>query len=264
MIRIANQLMAYAAATIALGAHSAGAQAFTEAESRAFDRGDRESRALMASITCLDRLAVAVRDKRVVAYEQWMVARQCLVIEGHYVWIALGGDTTSMRPTRMSAYDLSTGAVYAGAIDTARVAAVARAEWSGTNALAKQFEDAKRPGVPLTFRFDGDSIEVWLLPLPLLSGNPWSLGGERGAVYSPDGRRRVREIDEFARSRTATVPDTGTVRIPAPESRVPSLSEFLLANELNARGRDIVIELKGITSALSSKPGAPWLQVVRR
>ena len=238
------------------------AQAYSAAESRAFDRGDRESRELISAINCLDHMSTAVRGKRVVLYEDWMVARQCLLIGRHYVWVAIGGDTTFSHPTRITAYDLTTGAPYAERLDTARVTAIARAEWNGIGKIGKKFEDAKRPGVPLTFRVDGDSIEVWLLPEPLLSGSPFSLGGEVGAIFSPDGRQLVREIDHFAELRAVPVTDTGLVHLPSRQARIPSLSEFLAANQLNARGRDIVIDLPGISSTLSSKPGAPWLQLV--
>ena len=238
------------------------AQAYTAAESKAFDRGDRESRDLIAAISCLDRVGTAVREKRVALYEDWMVARQCLVIGRHYVWIAIGGDTTFTRSPRITAYDLTTSAPYADRLDTARILAVARAEWIGTGKVGKQFEDAQRLGVPLTFRFDGDSIEVWLLPEPLLSGTPFSLGGEVGAIFSPDGRQLVREINHFAELRTVPVADTGLVHLPSRQARIPSLSEFLLANQLNARGRDIVIDLPGISSMLPSTPGASWVQLV--
>jgi hypothetical protein len=249
---------------LAFRAMALPAQAYTAAESRAFDRGDRESRDLIASINCLNRLSTAVQENRVVAYEKWMVARQCLVIARHFVYVAIGGDTTFTHPDRISAYDLSMNAPYVGLLDTSRVIAIARAEWNGTSRFGKQFDDAKRPAVPLTFRFDGNSIEVWMLPLPLLTGNPWSLGGELGAVYSPDGRRLVREIDQFAEFRPVPVPDTGTVQIPSRQRRIPSLSEFLLANQLNARGRNVAIDLPGISSVLASTQGAPWIQVVRR
>jgi hypothetical protein len=250
-------------ATIALRCVALPAQAYTPAEAQAFDRGDRESRDLLNVVNCLNWLRTAVQSNRVAQYEDWTAARECVVLGQHYVWIAIGGDTTFDHPTRISAYDLTTGAPYAERLDTAGIAAIARAE---RDALARHGQEfnAQHPGVPLTFTFDGDSIEVWMMPRPLLTGKPWTLGGERGEVYTPDGRHLAREIDNVADTRLATVPDTGAVSIQSRQARIPSLSEFLLANELNAMGRDISINVRGLSSLLSGKSGAPWAHFVVR
>lgn len=260
--QIVRRVVLAVVATVTVGCPELAGQAWSAAESKAFDRGDRESRELISSINCLNRLWTAVQEKRVVEYESWMQARQCVLIDRHYVWVTIGIDTLFTRVTRVSAYDLTTSAPYAGRLDTAGVTAIARAEWVGTGRIQDRFVAAKRDAVPLTFRFDGDSIEVWLLPLQLLTGNPWSLGGEYGVIFSPDGRTLVREVDRFDEFRATTVPDTGLVRIGSRQARIPSLSEFLLANQLNARDRSIVIELPWGSSALAKGAGSPWVQVV--
>lgn len=249
---------------LALHGSQMSAQGLSGAESKAFDRGDRESRALLATIACMDRLTVAVREKRVVSYEPWMTARQCVVINKHDVWVTIGGDTMLTRATRVKAYDLTTSAPYAARVNTASVLALARAERRVAFRVSMRFQAAKRPAAPLTFRIDRDSIAVWMVPRTLLSGDPWTLGGELGGVFSPDGREFVREVDRFDQYRTTTVADTGVVRIVSGQVRIPSISEFVLANQLHARDRSIVIEMPWGTSALARGTGSKWVWVVGR
>ncbi|HEX3928105.1 MAG TPA: hypothetical protein VHW65_08900 [Gemmatimonadales bacterium] len=164
------------AAILALRCVALPAQAYTAIEAKEFDRGDRESRELLQAVNCLNRLRAAVQENRVVQYAKWMDARQCLVIGQHYVWVAMGGDTTLNRPTRVMAYDLTTGAPYAEPLDTTRVAAIARAERSAILQFGSAF-DEHHPGVPLTFRFDGDSIALNTAGvssmLSATPGTPW-------------------------------------------------------------------------------------------
>lgn len=252
-------LMALAPAASALPA-----QGLSAAELKAFDRGDRESRALLGSITCLERLTAAVRENRVVAMEKWMTARQCVVINKHLVWVTLGGDTSLTRATRVKAYDLTTSRPYAGPLNTASVLAMARAERRIAVRVSARFQAARRPATPITFRFDGDSVEVWMLPRPLLTGESSALGGEIGGVFAPDGREFVREVDHFDDYWTIAMPDTGVVRIVSRQLRIPSISEFLLAYQLHARDRSIVVEMPWGTAALARGTGGKWVMVVGR
>lgn len=238
------------------------AQRLTPEESKAFDRGDRESRAMITQFNCLNRMMTAVREKRLTASEKWVTSEQCVVIDRHYVYVMLASDTLYTRATRMSAYDLTTSAAYAVPLDTAGALSMARAEWLGMTKAGPRLEAAKRDAAPVTFRFDGDSIEVWLLPLQLMTGNPWSLGGEYGAIFSPDGRTLMREVDHVEEFRSNAVADTGLVRIVSRQARIPSLSEFLQANQLNALDRSVVIELPWGSATLPKGLGSPWVQLV--
>ena len=74
----------------------------------------------------------------------------------------------------------------------------------------------------LTCRFDGDTIEVWLIPASLLMGEPRTVGGERGYVFTPDGKQLIREMDSFTSYRSIVAPDSGQVRIVSSEATVPT------------------------------------------
>jgi hypothetical protein len=100
-----------------------------------------------------------------------------------------------------------------------------RAEQSAyAHGAAEAFQKENRPFAPLAFRFDGDSIEVWLIPASLVMGPPFTIGGERGYLFTPDGLTLVRTIDAFGDYRPIVVSDTGVVNIASRGTTVPSLS----------------------------------------
>jgi hypothetical protein len=109
-------------------------------------------------------------------------------------------------------------------------------------------------------------IEVWLIPASLIMGPAFTLGGEHGFLFTPDGRTLVRQSDAFADYRPFVIPDTGTVRIvsrSATRATLPSLSEMVLPNGLNDAGRDVAVQWGGITSVLTGRgERAVWAQIV--
>jgi hypothetical protein len=128
------------------------------------------------------------------------------------------------------------------------------------------FRTAQRQFTPLSFRFDGDSIQVWLIAAGSVMGRDTvTLGGERGYVYSPDGHTLVREVDAFDRFRRIAVPDTGTIYLHSLEDDLPLMSEMLVANSLHRGGRDVQIVTSKYASQLTGpEPNSVWLQVQKR
>ena len=127
---------------------------------------------------------------------------------------------------------------------------------------APAFETENRQYTPMPFRFDGDSIEVWLFPIAVIAGPPLTVGGERGYVYSPDGRTLARTIDASATWRTFALADTGVVRIPSDQARTPLLSELVIANVLHGAGHRVLIEMREVSSALVGERESPaWMHV---
>jgi hypothetical protein len=173
-------------------------------------------------------------------------------------------DSAFSQAQNLRVVDLENRARYSGQIDTTAILAEARA---GAEAVLKGFpffQQEKRQFAPFSMRSDGDSIEVWLVPLALLIGKaPSVVGGERGYVYSPDGRTLVREIDAFDRHRTLTIPDSGRVEILSREDDLPLVSELIAANILHDQGRDVELVTNAYTSVLP-KSAEIWLQLRKR
>lgn len=251
------------AATAAL-APAAFAQSLPPERAARFDRGDRLSRALLSMIRCSGMVGNARAEGRFGPIDSLGHDGQCMAVNGKWVGMFFDADSTFTHVTRFSAVDFVTRARRTEPLDTSAVLAVANAELAAQLRGVKAFEDAKRPYAPMAFRFDGDSIEVWMLPVAVLSGRPPFVGGERGYHYTPDGRTLVRETDSFADFRPLTIPDTGTVYITSRSTDVPTLSEFLLANALNGQGRMVSIRLPWGQSTLVGRGAqSMWVQLVK-
>ena len=92
-----------------------------------------------------------------------------------------------------------------------------------------------------------------------------TLGGERGYIYSPDGRTLGREVDAFDSFRRIAVADTGTVYLPSREEDLPLMSELIVANLLHGAGRDVQIVTNKYASHLTGpEPNSVWLQIQKR
>jgi hypothetical protein len=188
---------------------------------------------------------------------------QCVAVDGRNVGVFFDADSPYVAVKRFSAVDLGTHTRRTAPLDTSHVLAVVRAEQAAYSHGANMpFEKENRPFAPVAFRFDGDSIEVWLIPASLVMGPPFTVGGERGYLFTPDGRTLVRETDAFGDYRPIAIPDTGAVNIGSRGTVIPSLSEFVLANALNDAGRSVSIQWAGITSVLAGRGGqAAWMHV---
>lgn len=230
------------------------------AHARSFDRTDRLARAVIGQIRCAQRVAGLRRRGVFGPADSLGATGQCIVVAGKYVGVLFDTDTLFGAVSRASAVDLVSSTRRKGQLDTAAILAVARASSAAQLRGAEAYQRAQRAYSPVAFRFDGDSIEVWLIPTAVIGGPPLTVGGERGYVFSPDGRRLVREIDHFDRLRSFALPDTGVVRIPSGDHSVAMMTALLLANLLHERGRRVSIDTEGGSSVLAGEgDAAAWV-----
>lgn len=241
---------------------AARAQAPATVDPARFDQADRRSRDLLRTIRCAQSIGMARARQEFGPIDSLGRIGQCVVVDGRYVGVFLDADSPFVSTKRFSAIDLSSRRRRTAPLDTSRVLAMVRAEQAAYAHGTETFHKEKRPYSPLTFRFDGDSIEVWLIPVSLVMGPPFTVGGERGYLFTPDGRTLVRETDAFGDYRPLVLPDTGTVSISSRGMAIPSLSELVLANGLNSAGRSVAIQWGGVTSVLTGQGDrAVWVHL---
>lgn len=227
----------------------------------AFDRADRRAQSLIAVLSCSFALNQA-RQQGVFGPADPGASGACFTAGGSLVGVSYSTDSAFSRLLKVIAVDLTTRKPYQ-ALDYNRILAEARARGDALNRGLPAFRQAGRVFGPIAIRFDGDSLEVWLMPVAVLAGGPGAAtGGERGFVYSPDGRTLAREVNSFSEYRPAQVPDTGTVRIQSRERDVPLTSELVLARMLNANGRSVTIETSQFSFVLAGRgTAATWTRL---
>jgi len=231
----------------------------------AFDRFDRTSRSLLATVWCA-RNAGELRATGVVGPTD-SVGRTglCVRKDGRALAVYFTPDSTYSKAGNVRVADVAGRVRYRGPIDTVAVLAEARASMDAVLRGFALFQKEKRAFAPVSMRSDGDSIEVWLLPLGLFAQpTPAAIGGERAYVYSPDGRTLVREIDAFDRHRALTVPDTGLVEIVSREDDLPLVSELIATNLIHTSGREVRVVTAAVISQLVRGPPEAWVQLKRR
>ena len=175
-------------------------------------------------------------------------------------------DSTFSKASLLRVVDLKTGVRDLSPVDTSAILAEARAEQDALRKGFPSYVREKRQFAPFSMRSDGDTIEVWLLPAGLLVGKtPSVIGGERGFIYSPDGRTLVREINAFDRYQTIQIPDTGRVAIRSREEDIPLVSELFVTNLLFNDGREVqLITNKFAAYLVRTNSGPIWMQMQRR
>jgi hypothetical protein len=232
----------------------------------AFDRLDRTSRALIATIDCARASARARAEGRFGPADSVGRWGQCLYQQGRAFGVFFEPDSGLTAAKNLRAFDFANRVRYIGQVDTAAVLAEARASRDAVQKGMPAFVRVKRQFLPLSMRSDGDSIEVWLLPAALvMSRTSPSLGGEKGFVYSPDGRTLAREIDAFDRFRIVALPDTGRIEIRSSEDNLPLVSELIATNLLYDQGREVQLMTNSFISQLAGPKESPaWIQIHRR
>ncbi|HEY4101761.1 MAG TPA: hypothetical protein VGM20_12885 [Gemmatimonadales bacterium] len=247
-----------------LSAHIGGAaaQAVASDTNAAFDRADREAQTFVSTMRCAEQGAKARKAGLFGPADSLGAIGECLFKGGHRIAIFMDVDSQFTRVTHLAAVDLTSNTRVAPPPDTSALVSLARAELPAELRGMGAFEAANRQFAPLSFRSGGDTIEVWLVPISVITGSPFSVGGEWGFVYSPDGRTLVREVNRTSEFRSIAVADTGIVRITSRQTVVPTLSELVVPNLLNGIGRDVSIELGLRTSLLTGRGSqAMWIQL---
>jgi hypothetical protein len=242
-----------------------GAALSDSSRAAAFDRLDRTSRMLIAAVDCARASAKARANGMFGPVDSVGHWGQCLRKDGRAFGVFFTPDSTFAKAQNIRVFDFANNARYAGSVDTAAILAEARASREGVRKGMPSFVREQRRFAPLSIRSDADSIEVWLVPAGLFLGGPPAVGGERGFVYTPDGRTLVREIDASDRFRNISVPDSGVVEIRSSEDDLPLVSELIATNLLFDQGRDVRLVTKAYTSQLAGpKSSAVWVQTHRR
>lgn len=233
--------------------------------SAAFDRLDRTSRMLLSTLRCARGAALARERGAFGPLDSLGRRGQCLRKDGRTFGMFFTPDSSYSKALNVRVVDLANSMRYAGPVDTTAILAEARA---GREAVEKGFSTYQRENrqfMPITVRTDGDSIEVWLVPLGVIMG-PLSkaVGGERAFIYSPDGRTLAREIDAFKQYRAITIPDSGQVTVFSQEDNLPLVSELIVINAAHDLGREAQVITKAFSSVLPRSEPAFWLQLKRR
>ena len=189
----------------------------------------------------------------------------CLRQDGRALAAYFTPDSSYSKAVDLRVLDVADSAWYRGRVDTSAILAQARAAAEAVRKGFPSYQHRRRAFSPVSIRSDGDTIEIWLLPLGLfVQPTPTAVGGERGYIYSPDGRTLVREIDAFDRHRALAVPDTGLVEIISMEDDLPLVSELLVTNRMHGKGREVRIVTDAVISQLVRGPPEVWLQLKRR
>jgi hypothetical protein len=235
------------------------------ARAAAFDRLDRTSQKLLWTVNC----AMSTGRARAMGLfgPSDSVGRtgQCFQRDGHTFGVFFNTDSTFTRARQLRVLDFATRTRYLGPVDTTAIIAEGRAENDAELKGSPSFRREQRTFAPISMRSDGDSIEVWLLPYGVLMSPPSTVGGERGFIYSPDGRTLAREINAFDGYRTIAIPDSGPVTILSREDDLPLVSELMVTNALHNHGRDVQIVTKAYASHLVGRDSSSvWLQQHRR
>lgn len=232
----------------------------------AFDRLDRTSRMLIATVNCA-RSSAQARAAGLFGPPDSLGRRgQCLRVDGRVFGVFFTPDSTFTKASRLRVLDIAKSVRYLGPVDTTAILAEARAAQEAVLKGFSSFQREQRQFAPFSMRTDGDTIEVWLLPVGLLMGRtPSTVGGERGFIYSPDGRTLAREIDAFDRHRTVQIPDSGRVEIRSREENLPLVSELIAMNLLHDQGREVQLITNAFAAQLVGPKSAPiWIQIRRR
>jgi hypothetical protein len=253
------------ATLLMLTAARAGGQSADATHAAAFDRLDRTARTLIWTVQCAGRAAYLRSTGRFGPRDSVGTRGMCVRQDGRVLGVFFTPDSTFTTATAFRAVHLTNGAPYLGTVDTTAVLNEALAMSAALKKGFPAFSDADRQFAPLSFRGDGDSIQVWLLPAErFMSETPSAVGGERGYVFAPDGRTLAREVDAFGRRRPIAIPDTGQMELVNRDDDVPLLSEMLVATALHRRGRTARLVTRAHVSQLvGPEPNSMWVHVRR-
>lgn len=248
-----------------MNAHAQGSPS-DSSRAVAFDRLDRTSRTLIATVNCARGTAQARAAGLFGPPDSLGRRGQCLWKDERAFGVFYTPDSTFTKAEHLRVVDISKRVRYMGPVDTTAILAEGRAAQEAVLKGFPSYQREQRQFAPFSIRSDGDTIEVWLLPAGLLMGRmPSTVGGERGFIYSPDGRTLAREIDAFDRHRTIQIPDSGRVEIRSLEENLPLVSELIATNLLHDRGREVQLVTNVFAAQLvGPNAAATWIHIRRR
>jgi hypothetical protein len=221
---------------------------------------------LIATVGCARRSAEARTNGLFGPPDSLGRRGQCLRKDGRAYGVFFTPDSTYSKALNLRVLDLANGVRYLGPVDTTAILAETRVAREALLKGYPAFQREERQFAPFSMRTDGDSIEVWLLPVGILMGrSPSAVGGERAFIYSPDGRTLAREIDASDRYRSLDIPDSGNVEILSQEEDLPLVSELIVTNILHDRGRAVQLVTKTFGAKLiGTASNSTWVQMRRR
>ena len=129
----------------------------------AFDRIDRSARMALSTIWCARKTAQARADGLFGPIDSLGRRGQCMRIADRSYGVFFTPDTTFTKADRVSVVDLTNSVRYTQPIDTSALLAEARAMNAALRKGFPSYRTAQRQFTPISFRFDGDSIQVWLI-----------------------------------------------------------------------------------------------------
>jgi len=226
-----------------------------------FDLADRRASELVVQLRCAQQMAGIRARGGFGAADTLGFTGQCIRHGGSYIGVYLDLDSAGTRHVRFSAVNLTQRTPHAEPLDTSALVAAARAR---RDALVRGGRTMERQFAPFILRTNAESLEVWLMPLSIVTGEPLSSGGERGYVYSADGRTVIRTVDAVAVFETITAGPADQITIVRRNARLPLLSDLLVANLQLLQGRAVHIELAQVTSTLVNPAvGGAWIHTKR-
>lgn len=230
-----------------------------------FDRADRRAQTLAWTIECYSQFGVLVQRGAIASIPSTASVGGTTVCfrEGNRRAAAnftLRPDATGFA--QFVAVHLASGEALTTPLDTTRLRDEGFALRSAIRRNVAMPDSISREYLPISMRTTADSIEIWMLRSRMFQGLEFSVGGELGYVFSPDGRALVREIGSTGTYRTLDIEPGRPVMITSVETRMPTTSELLLANLLAARGAPVSVQTATLRSTLMT--GATmWVHVKR-
>lgn len=159
--------------------------------------------------------------------------------------IPVGGvfdiDTAFTRARRVMLVRLDdTRPRYMSAVDTVRIARMARLERDVDRLIGPAWRRLNRPYSVVPLVKEDGSLEAWVLPLSARGGLSAVLGGDIGFDRGADGKP-VKTVDRTPTWKLVTIPATGVVTLTSGEAEVAAVSDLVVARSLGDQGRTVTV-----------------------
>jgi hypothetical protein len=159
--------------------------------------------------------------------------------------VPIGGvfdiDTAFTRARRVMMVRLdSTRPRYMSAVDTVRIARLARLERDVDRLIGPAWRRLNRPYSVVPMLKDDGSMEAWVMPLSARGGLTAVIGGDMGFDRGADGKP-VKVVDHTPTWKLITIPATGAVTLASAEAEVAAVSDLVVARSLGEQGRAVTV-----------------------